>query len=213
MTNLLNTKDVLDCLINNINLSEKYKNNLDYDNLNPSEITNLLLSFNFALYNFYILYYSEDFQRECISNNEYIFSLKLLNTNKKKLFLNYIKKIESKYICAISTINDTSLAKKVEMYVRYKIKESITLENTAEFFHLNKIYFCSKFKEEVGINFMIYVQNERIKKSKTLLCKEYLTIEEISQECGFNSAGYFSRVFKKIEGVSPKEFRESNIKT
>lgn len=201
---LININNILEDIIHK---DKSYINNKIY---NPTGITNLLLSFNFALYNFYNLYYSENFQEECFFNNNYILSLNILENNIQELQYNvnyYADKIKNKYICSIASINDINLEKKVKMYVNFKIKEEITLENTAEFFHLNKIYFCTKFKEEVGINFILYVQKIRIEKAKLLLSQNFLTIEEISQECGFSSAGYFSRVFKKIEGIPPKQYR------
>lgn len=227
---LININNILDGLINNCNILEYYFNNnfdttiynndysntIDFSSINSNNseyIQNLLLSFNFALYNFYAIYYSKNFELECMTNNKYILELdfnNLDNQDTPNLIKSHGKKIHSKYICAISSINDTTLSKKAMMYVHYKLKEDINLENVADFFHLNKIYFCSKFKEETGINFIIYVQEARVTKAKFLLTSEHLTVEEIAIECGFNSSAYFSRVFKKLEGISPTTFRKKN---
>ena len=69
-------------------------------------------------------------------------------------------------------------------------------------------YFCKMFKKAVGINFTDYLSRVRIEKAKNLLLNPNLRISEIAFEVGFQSLTHFNRVFKKIVGQSPTEYRE-----
>ncbi|MCD7771357.1 MAG: AraC family transcriptional regulator, partial [Oscillospiraceae bacterium] len=64
------------------------------------------------------------------------------------------------------------------------------------------------FKEIYGTSIGSYIQIVRIGKAKELLRFSTKTIEAIGSECGYDDKNYFSRVFKKVEGYSPSEFRK-----
>lgn len=178
------------------------------NSISNDERIDLLKSLNFAFYNFYDTYYDIKFSEECKINSDLIKSNSKYVTEEN--FHIIARKIQSKYLCSFSIRHSSDLSKKAKMYIEHKIKENISLDSISSFFHLNKVYFCTKFKQETGIGFMDYVQKTRINKAKILLSNRFLSVEEISQECGFSSAGYFSSVFKKMEGVSPTKFRKEH---
>ena len=64
------------------------------------------------------------------------------------------------------------------------------------------------FKKATGVNFTAYVSRLRIEKAKNLLLNLNLNVSEIAYEVGFQSLTHFNRVFKKIMGQSPTEYRE-----
>lgn len=64
------------------------------------------------------------------------------------------------------------------------------------------------FKRELGISPMEFVLQERIKKAKYLLKEEQIKLAEVSAATGFESSNYFSRIFKKYEGLTPSEYRK-----
>ena len=68
-------------------------------------------------------------------------------------------------------------------------------------------YFCKMLKKVTGINFTDYLSRVRIEKSKNLLLNPNLRVSEIAFEVGFQSLTHFNRVFKKILGQSPTEYR------
>ena len=83
----------------------------------------------------------------------------------------------------------------------------ITLEQLAEAFYINKFYLTRCFKEQFGMSVNQYLLQVRITHAKQLLRFTDLAIEKVGHECGMSDANYFSRMFKKVEGISPGEFR------
>jgi AraC-like DNA-binding protein len=71
----------------------------------------------------------------------------------------------------------------------------------------SSFYFCKLFKKATGLNFTDYVSRVRIEKAKNLLLNPNLRISEIAFEVGFQSLTHFNRVFKKIIGQSPTQYR------
>lgn len=96
----------------------------------------------------------------------------------------------------------------VKEYLDGHFQERITLDGLSDSFFINKFYLTRIFKEQFGISVNNYLLQIRITHAKQLLRFSGLPIEKISQECGMNDANYFSRVFKKVEGISPGEFRK-----
>lgn len=97
----------------------------------------------------------------------------------------------------------------VKDYLDSHYREKITLDELAGMFFINKFYLTRIFKEQFGISINSYLQQIRITHAKQLLRFTDKTIEEIGVECGMNDPNYFSRTFKKIEGISPGEFRKT----
>ena len=100
----------------------------------------------------------------------------------------------------------------VKDYLDSHYTEKITLDALAEQFFINKYYLHEIFKREYGMGIGQYLIHLRITKSKGLLRFTDKTAEEIAYACGMSSPHYFSRMFKKIEGVSPSEYRKSWVK-
>lgn len=96
----------------------------------------------------------------------------------------------------------------VKEYLDQHYSEKITLDGLADLFYINKYYLTRVFKEQFGISINSYILQVRITHAKQFLRFTDLSIEKISQECGMNDANYFSRIFKKVEGISPGEFRK-----
>jgi two-component system response regulator YesN len=103
-----------------------------------------------------------------------------------------------------------ALFKNVEQYIAENFKEELNLEKTAVKFNLSPYYFSRSFKEIIGYNFSDYINMLRIRKAKELLRSDYMSIKEVGYEVGYSDPNYFSKVFKKYEGLSPKEFKLKN---
>lgn len=95
----------------------------------------------------------------------------------------------------------------VKFFLDEHYKEKLSLESVASHFFIDKHYLARLFKEQYGVTLVTYLQQVRITHAKRMLRFTDKSIEEIGLECGIGELNYFSRVFKKLEGVSPSEFR------
>lgn len=96
---------------------------------------------------------------------------------------------------------------KARAYIHEHQTEELSLGQVAKAVNMSSYYFCKTFKKVVGINFTDYVARVRIEKSKNLLLNPNLRVSEIAFEVGFQSLTHFNRVFKKVLGQSPTEYR------
>jgi YesN/AraC family two-component response regulator len=92
-------------------------------------------------------------------------------------------------------------------YIHEHQTENLRLSHVAKAVNTSTFYFCKMFKKVTGINFTDYLSRVRIEKSKNLLLNPNLRVSEIAFEVGFQSLTHFNRVFKKILGQSPTEYR------
>lgn len=95
----------------------------------------------------------------------------------------------------------------ITSYVREHLTEEINIDNMADELFISRSYLSSKFKKETGITLSQYIQEQRIKKAQELLKSSNKSILEISTFLGFSSQGYFQNVFKKVVGMTPREYR------
>lgn len=95
----------------------------------------------------------------------------------------------------------------VKSFLDEHYKEKLSLESVASHFFIDKHYLARLFKEQYGVTLVTYLQQVRITHAKRMLRFIDKSIEEIGLECGIGELNYFSRVFKKLEGISPSEFR------
>lgn len=88
--------------------------------------------------------------------------------------------------------------------------ELLSAEYCADLLQLSSNYLCDMLKFETGKYFEEYIQFKRFEIAKKWLLDTDKTVNEISKELGFQSAQYFSRLFKKLTGFSPNDFRMPN---
>ncbi|WP_173915581.1 helix-turn-helix domain-containing protein [Halobacillus sp. Marseille-Q1614] len=100
------------------------------------------------------------------------------------------------------------LVHRAKNYIFQNLTEEINLKVIADELKVNPNYLSSVFNKDTGISLTKYINEQRIKEAKDLLRETPYSLMEISIILGYNSQSYFTRVFKKQEGVSPKEFRE-----
>ncbi|CQR57112.1 response regulator [Paenibacillus riograndensis] len=96
---------------------------------------------------------------------------------------------------------------RAKKYIGERYTDDLSLEEVADYVHLNPHYFSKIFKQEYGETFIDFVTRLRIDKAISLIGEGRLSLKEVSFEAGYKDPNYFSRVFKKITGVSPTEFR------
>lgn len=94
-------------------------------------------------------------------------------------------------------------------YIKKNYMRKITLEEVASYVYLSSSYFSKIFKDEMKLNFNSYLNQVRIEMSKKLLTDDSIPLVDISNLVGYEDQSYFSKVFKKIVGVTPGKYRES----
>ena len=97
-----------------------------------------------------------------------------------------------------------TLLQQIEQYYKSKI----SLEEIADELHVNRSYLSRFYKNKTGVNLFDEILKLRIESAKEYLLKTDMKTYEVSEAVGFEDAGYFSKMFKKITGVSPKDFRK-----
>ena len=96
----------------------------------------------------------------------------------------------------------------VKSYLDEHYTEKIVLDDLAERFFINKFYLTRIFKETYGTTINNYLISRRITRAKQLLRFTDMTVDEIGNAAGMGDANYFSRMFRKVEGSSPREYRK-----
>lgn len=97
----------------------------------------------------------------------------------------------------------------IQQYILEHSHEDISLDTLAHRVKLSPIYISKMFKEKLGVNYIDYLTECRIDKAKKLLNDSEKSLKEITFEIGYHEPNYFSKVFKKMCGVSPKEYRKT----
>lgn len=108
--------------------------------------------------------------------------------------------------------NPSKLMLEVANFVRHNITETITAENIAKYLYISRPHLSAKFKEESEMSLTDYVMKEKIDEAKRLLRHSDKTLVAISNYLGFSSQSHFTRVFKKLTNLTPKEYRDKHNK-
>lgn len=102
---------------------------------------------------------------------------------------------------------NNEITKKAIQYISRNFSHHLTLEETANHVHLNPAYFSTLFRQSTGSTFKEYLNMVRIEESKRLLANTDYSIIDIALATGFEDQSYFSKVFKKYTGLTPKQYR------
>ncbi|MGI6176724.1 MAG: helix-turn-helix domain-containing protein [Christensenellales bacterium] len=116
----------------------------------------------------------------------------------------------TKTVFDASKMKHSELITQIVDYIRNNYMNKITLNDIAEKVNFSVSYISKIFKEETDMNLVTFINNVRIEKSKLLLLDKTIPLIEIAYMSGFDDQSYFSKVFKKIVGVTPGKYRERN---
>ena len=92
-------------------------------------------------------------------------------------------------------------------YLMLNFKQEIDVNTCAKHLGMTTTSFCRFFKKQTNVTFSVYLNYLRINLAQKLLRNTKLPIKEIAFECGYISVVYFNQTFKKMAGMSPKEYR------
>ena len=97
--------------------------------------------------------------------------------------------------------------KVVYMFIETNYQRAISIDEIAKVTHLSNAAFCRYFKKMTRLTFTEFLNQFRIEQAKILL-KSDKNVTEASFECGFESLSYFNRIFKKVVGINPMQFKK-----
>ncbi|MFZ5968489.1 MAG: response regulator [Bacillota bacterium] len=125
-------------------------------------------------------------------------------------YLNYLKT----FMTNIEEFRQQELSGLISQAIKYiheKYHENISLDDVAKEMNMSYHYFSKFFKESVGKNFVDYLTDLRIEKSKEMLKDPAISVKEICYEIGYSDPNYFSKIFKKVTGMTPTEYRTNLV--
>ncbi len=105
---------------------------------------------------------------------------------------------------------DLDIIQKVRLYIDRNLKEDLSLETVSNKFFISKFQLSRNFKKVFSINYQEYIINTKMEKAAQLLLTSEMRLYEICDQVGFDEPSYFSNVFKKHFGCSPRRFRLNN---
>lgn len=140
------------------------------------------------------------------SNNYHVLShVACKSVEEMKLYLKYVINTANDYLEA--STSEQSVAERLKKYVDQHYTEDIHTSDIADVFFIDSDYGSKLFKKQFGISFKNYIIQKRIETSKQLLIHTDLSINAVSINVGYENYSYFTRLFKKIEGITPTEYR------
>lgn len=121
--------------------------------------------------------------------------------------IDYLKKQLQKAVAYIQSVSQASPCQRICQYVEANYSSPLKLETIAELFGYNSAYLGKLFAKETGHHFNTYLDNVRIKHAKELLEKG-ISVTHTCELAGFSNTDYFTKKFKKYEGMLPSEYRK-----
>ncbi|MDU4883988.1 MAG: AraC family transcriptional regulator [Clostridium celatum] len=187
--------------INNLALANKSLPQLNGDDSNPTYYKIMNLNNNKSV----ILYYLNTLVHEVEEKKvNYELACKSILT----LFIIYISRnTESNLLIADNPEKLNIECVKIKNYIDSHYSENITLDILSNLSYVNKFHLVHLFTKQMGISPINYLINRRIEESKNLLTTTNYSIRDISTIVGFSNSSYFSQMFKKFTGYSPRMYK------
>lgn len=172
--------------------------------LDKEVLLKIIYDFNQTLINLF----NQEFKSNIdLHDQEYL--IKLNKDNPYRELLDKINDFVDNLVKVIENVNIKSknvLVKRALAYISLNYKKTITLNSVASYLGVTPFYISNLLSTHTAKNFTDLVTEYRIEKAKEML-KENHQIKEIASELGFGSHNYFSKVFKKVTGLTPKEYK------
>lgn len=141
-------------------------------------------------------------------NNEFLQDMSQFNTL-EEINLGAVKVLD-KYLSAVkreNNVKNPQIVSKIKDFIRNNYRRAVTLEEIAGAVFLSPYYISRVFKEDQQITIMDYVTKVRLEEAKKLLRNPMYNIDDIAEKIGYHDPSYFSKVFRRKEGMSPSQFR------
>jgi len=120
-----------------------------------------------------------------------------------------IIEVLNKYITHNKIISTSQEVDNAVAYIEENFKSDIRLDDVSKYINLTPSYVSKLFKKKLGVNFNRYLTERKMTEAKRMLKEENVNINEIAFIIGYNEPNYFCKVFKKIEGITPSQYRQN----
>lgn len=100
---------------------------------------------------------------------------------------------------------------KAAEYIRRNYRRKVTIDDIAQAVFLSPCYLSRIFKQNLDCTLMEYLAQVRVEKAKTMLRNPRFNVMQAAEESGFDDPGYFTRVFKKVEGITPSQYKQNAL--
>lgn len=178
------------------------------NNINPGAVKIFYSNLIGDIFNNYEQLFKEN---EEIMHYEY-YHYKIINSKNLRSIIHLVSEFISNVLSEIKLSrykNSKWIISKALCFIENNYFQKISLEDVARELNLSKHYLCNVFKKETGENMSLYINKLRIEKAKDLFLKSDCKIKEIFEEVGYSNQQYFSKVFKKITGMTISKYKEN----
>jgi AraC-like DNA-binding protein len=122
------------------------------------------------------------------------------------IFADHLSNI-SNQLMLIEASAESPFVAKARAYIAEHKHDELSLAAVAKAVNMSSFYFCKTFKKETGVNFTDYLARTRVESVKKLMLNPHKRVSEAAFEAGFQSLSQFNRIFRRISGESPSDFR------
>lgn len=143
------------------------------------------------------------FHSKMLSKEQYTAMVRLL-----EIFARHLSVIANQ-ILVENQNEEPPMITKAKQFIGENQAESLSLDQMAKMLNVSTFYFCKMFKKATGLTFTDYLARTRIERAKNLLLNPNVRVSEVAYDCGFISLTHFNRVFKRVVGQSPTEYRRA----
>lgn len=105
--------------------------------------------------------------------------------------------------------DSSEVATKAVAYIQENLEKNLSIKLISQSINVSKSVLYKKFHDRFHCTVGEYINKKRVEQSRKLLITTALSMEEISQQCGFSSASYFTKIFKQHMGITPLKFKKS----
>lgn len=110
-----------------------------------------------------------------------------------------------------SATNNLAIVEAAKRYIRENFNKSLTLNDIARAVYISPYYLSHIFKEHLNCTVIDYLTSVRIEEAKKLLRRKGISIVSVARRIGYSDSGYFSKVFKKSEGITPSAYKRQTM--
>ncbi len=123
----------------------------------------------------------------------------------------WISKVMGQFLDSVGVsqnIKNLNIIRKAVEFIRNHYNEHITVEVIARAAYVSPCYLSRVFKKELGCTVIEFLTRTRVEEAKKLLSIPEYTVTRVALEMGFEDSSYFSKVFQRVEGISPSQYRQ-----